>query len=90
MTVLEEKINEQERYSQRWCLRLHGVVENPAENVKLKAREICGAVVSETDKHEVATAVDVAQRLGRLKTREGRGVRPRPIIIGFVSRASRT
>lgn len=77
------------RYSRRWCLCLYGVAENPAENVKLKAKEICSAVVSEMDKHDVATAVDVAHCLGRLKTGEGRDVRPRPIIIRFVSRTSR-
>lgn len=61
MTTMEERIIEQERYSRRSCLCLYGVAENPAENVKLKAREICKAVVSEKDKHEVATVLDVAE-----------------------------
>lgn len=82
MTTMEERIIEQERYSRRSCLRLYGVAENPAKNVKLKAREICKAVVSVKDKHD-------AYRLGRLKTGEGRDVRPRPIIIRFVSRTLR-
>lgn len=65
-TALEEMINEQERYSRRWCRRLCGVAEKPAENVKLKAREIC--------------------KCGGVRDRD---VRPRPIIIRFMTRTSR-
>lgn len=86
---LEQRVNEQERYSRRWCLRLYGMPENAAENAKEKVKDVCRALVPEKEKNEVVAALDIAHRLGRLRTGEDLQGKPRPIIIRFTSRAAR-
>lgn len=67
---LDQRMNDQERYSRRWCLRLHWVAENSSENVKERVKEVCRAVVPEELRNEVTAAVDIAHRLGRLRAGE--------------------
>lgn len=86
---LEQRMNDQERYSRRWCLRLHGVAENSSEKVKERVKEICRAVVPEEQRNEVTAAVDIVHRLGRLRAAEDQRGNPRPIIIRFISRTAR-
>lgn len=85
---LDQRMNDQERYSRRWCLRLRGVAENSSEKVKERVKEVCRAVVPE-QRNEVTAAVDIAHRLGRLRAGEDQRVNPRPIIIRFTSRTAR-
>ncbi|XP_024865574.1 zinc finger protein 2-like [Kryptolebias marmoratus] len=87
MSELEFRANKQEKFSRGFNLRLYGVAENPSENLRAKVREVCRSLVPEDD--EVATAVDTARRLGRLKAGENTRVTPRPIIIRFTSAAAR-
>lgn len=87
---MNTKSNDQERYSRRWCLRLYGLSEQTNENMKMRVMEVCKALVSDMDKRVVADGLDVAHRLGRLKTSDdGRRVKPRPVIVRFVSRTAR-
>lgn len=88
---MNTKIHDQERYSRRWCLRLYGLSEQSNENVKMRIMEICKEVSADTaDRRMVADALDVAHRLGRLKTSDdGRRVQPRPVIMRFISRTAR-
>lgn len=87
---MNTKIHDQERYSRRWCLRLYRLSEQSTENVKMRVMEVCKAVASDTDKRAVIDALDVAHRLGRLKTSDdGRKVKSRPVILRFISRTAR-
>lgn len=87
---MNSKIEDQERYSRRWCLRLYGLSEQTYENVKTRVVEVCKAVVWDTDKRMITDSLDVAHRLGRQKTSDDGGrIKPRPVIMRFISRTAR-
>lgn len=85
MAGQEERINKQERYSQRWCQCLLGIAENQTENVKATVKEICKVMIPGAEKDEVAAAVNVA---GHLKAGEDKNVKPWLIIIRYVFRTT--
>lgn len=81
---LERKVNESERYQQRWNLRLHGVPEKTDEDLKHLVIGICGSVAPEL-KDRCQVDVDIVHRLGQKE--QGRS--PRATIIQFTNRSTR-
>lgn len=88
VTELEQKVNDADRYSRRYNLRVYGVAEEREENVKVKVKEICREAIPGSDGKEIAVAVDVAHRIGRIDS-GGKNRFPRPVIVRFTSRSAR-
>lgn len=84
VTELEQKVNDADRYSRRYNLRVYGVAEEREENVKVKVKEICRAAIPGSDGEEIEAAVDVAHRIGRMDS-GGKNQLPRPVIVRFSS-----
>ena len=77
--LLEYEIEDQEQYSRRNCLLVHGVTEKPNEDVEKEVMEI----FQEKLEAEVAqTDISRMHRLGKKRTDEDK---PRPIIVRFLS-----
>lgn len=83
LVSLEERIADAERYKRRWCLRLHGLSEQPNEDVKAKVVDICNVVAPESCKRSFEV-IDIAHRLS--KPQSGR---IRAIIALFTLRSVR-
>lgn len=86
--VMDQKVNDADRYSRRNNLHIYGVAEQQEENVKEKVKEICCAVVTGSEKATIGAAVDVAHRIGRMES-GGKRKFPRPVIVRFTSRSAR-
>lgn len=81
---LKSRVEELERYSRRWCLKLLGVKEREEENVRsITINHLARVVPSIKDKLE--EAVDVVHRVGKQRP-DGS---PRHIIIRFAIRRYR-
>ncbi len=81
---LKLRLEEQERYSRRWCLKLLGVKEREDENIRMTAISHLARVVPWI-KDKLEEAVDVVHRVGKQRS-DGS---PRHIIIRFVTRRHR-
>lgn len=88
VTELEQKVNDADRYSRRYNLRVYGVAEEREENVKVKVKEICRAAFPGSDGEEIVAAVDVAHRISRMDNGK-KNQFPRPVIVRFTSRSAR-
>ena len=88
LTEMESKVNENDRYSQRWSLRIYGKAEKSDENIKARVKNICRAIVPEEERNVVAGSLDVVHHLGRLTDGENNQP-PRPVIMRFISRTAR-
>ena len=78
---LEDELDDQQQYSRRNCLLIHGIKEENKENVEQKVMEIF------VNKLEAGVAnVDISRthRIGRVRNDENEG-KPRPIIVRFSS-----
>ncbi len=85
---MEQKINDAERYSRHWNLRLYMRNEKSDENIKATVKDICREVFPEAHNTSVIDGVDVVHRIGRLKDARESST-PRPVIIRFLSRSAR-
>ena len=75
---LDDAFDDQEQYSRRTCLLLHGVKEERGEDVEKKVTEVLnGKLKADLDEKDVCRT----HRLGKSTTNG----RPRPIIIRFLS-----
>lgn len=81
---LKSRLEELERYSRRWCLKLLGVKEREDENVRTITINHLARVVPRI-KDKLEEAVDVVHRVGKQRP-DGS---PRHIIIRFVTRRHR-
>lgn len=63
MAALLTRVRELETYSRRWNLKVYGVAENTAENVKEKITELCRSILPDD---KLTPGVDVAHRIGKL------------------------
>lgn len=88
LTEIESKVNENDRYSRRWNLRIYGLAEKSDENIKARVKNICRALVPEEERNVVAGSLDVVHLLGRLRDVENNQP-PRPVIMRFISRTAR-
>ena len=85
ITELQLKLNEDERYGQRWNLRLQGVPEGNPEDIKAKVINICCAVVPGSQQ-KITDDIDIVHHLGRYQETS---TRPRKTIIRFTNRSTR-
>lgn len=88
MEEMEQKINDAERYNRRWNLRLYGVQERFDEDIKSTIKEICREILPEADCISVMGGIDVVHRIGKVPEQR-KNVKPRPVIIRFLSRTAR-
>ncbi len=87
ISEMEQKINDAERYSRHWNLRLYMRNEKSDENIKATVKDI-SKVFPEAHNTSVIDGVDVVHRIGRLKDARESST-PRPVIIRFISRSER-
>lgn len=84
--VLEDKQEEQEQYSRRNCLLIHGIEEDDDEDTTQLA---INTFINRLELNDIrAIDIDRSHRLGRKKISpdgDGRPSRPRPVIIKFCS-----
>lgn len=83
-TSLKLRVDDLERYSRRWCLKLLGVKEREEENIRTTAIGHLARVVPRI-KDKLEDAVDVVHRVGKLRS-DGSS---RHIIIRFATRRHR-
>lgn len=83
VAALQTHVCELETYSRRWNLKVYGVAENTAENVKEKVTELCRNILPDD---KLTPAIDVAHRIGKLTPASSL---PRAIIIRFSQRSYR-
>lgn len=83
VAALLTRVCELKTYSRRWNLKIYGVAENTAENVKEKVTELCRSILPDD---KLSPAIDVAHRIGKLTPASSR---PRAIIIRFSQRSYR-
>ncbi|ROL43547.1 hypothetical protein DPX16_13478 [Anabarilius grahami] len=81
---LKSRVEELERYSRRWCVKLLGVKEREEENVRTITINHLARVVPRI-KDKLEEAVDVVHRVGKQRP----GGSPRHIIIRFATRRYR-
>ena len=79
------QMDNQEQYSRRKCLLLHGVTETSDEDTTATCIELLNGKLKST---LTKTHIDRSHRLGKPKT--GEDAKPRPIIIKFVSYYTRS
>ena len=79
VAALLTRVCELETYSRRWNLKLYGVAENSAENVKGKVVELCRSILPD-ENNKLPAAIDVVHRIGKPTPASSR---PRAIIIRF-------
>lgn len=79
------RVSELERYSRRWNLRLQGLSEDRAEDVRARVISVCQATLPE-EKEMLPAAIDVAHRVGKLRQENEK---PRGVITRFISRRYR-
>lgn len=77
---LQQRGDDAERYSRRWNLRLYGLNEVPAENIRADIMQLFAALVPE-DKEKIGFLVDTVHRVGIPHNSKNR-----PIIIQFTMR----
>lgn len=82
--ALKLRVDDLERYSRRWCLKLLGVKERGDENARSTAINHLARVAPRI-KDKLEDAVDVAHRVGKQRS-DGS---PRHIIVRFVARRHR-
>lgn len=80
-------MNDADRCSRRWNLRLYGVPERSEEDVKAVVKDICKEILPDSERTSV-TDIDVVHRIGKLSELK-KNVTPRPVIIRFLSRTTR-
>lgn len=78
---LKMKLNDMQRHSRLWNLKLHGVKEENGENIRQITMDILSKVAPQIN-DKMALAVDIAHRLGTMKKVGS----PRTIIIRFTMR----
>lgn len=82
---IENRVYELEAYSRRWNLKLYGVRETEAEDVRREVIKICQALLPE-EKSRLVDGIEAVHRLGP-KRKEQKD--SRVIIMKFISRALR-
>lgn len=78
---LRMKLNDMQRHSRLWNLKLHGVKEENGENIRQITMDILSKVAPQIN-DKMALAVDIVHRLGNMK----RIGSPRVVIIRFTMR----
>ncbi|KAM3592347.1 uncharacterized protein V6R79_017056 [Siganus canaliculatus] len=61
---LQQKVNEAERYTRRWNLRLHGIPEDNPEDIKAKVVNICCSMLPGSQQ-KITDNIDITHRLGK-------------------------
>ncbi len=85
MSEIDSRLNDVERYKRRSHLRLYGLAERAAKDIKAQVVDICCEVLPEHTS-KIQQEVDIVHRLGRKI--EGNATRGRTVIIQFLSRSS--
>ena len=80
ISVVQNGVQEAERYSRRWNLRLHGMKEWAGENIRMEVFQLF-ALIAPEDKERLGFLVDTVHRV-RVRS-EGK---TRPVIIQFTMR----
>ncbi|MGL4645788.1 MAG: hypothetical protein ACRCVL_01525 [Cetobacterium sp.] len=86
--VMEQKLNDAERYNRRWNLRPYGVVERSEEDVKAVVKELCREILPVAECTLVTGAIDMVHRIGKPPEMKN-NVTSQPVIIRFLSRTAR-
>lgn len=81
---VRSRIEQLERYSRRWCLKVHGVPETKNENLQLTVLNILDHVAPDI-RGKLSDALDVMHRVGKRNEDGGH----RSIIIRFSTRSVR-
>lgn len=92
LTPIVKRLDEQEQYSRRNCLLFHGIQENVSEDTNKLILQTINSKLNLT--YELTTAdIDRSHRIGSKKRTNPSAVnnsqKPRPIIVKFISYASR-
>lgn len=86
LSEIQKRVEENERYSRRWNLKLHGVPETVSkEKIKDETIKICQAILPEK-KSSLPDVIDTAHRVGKKPENSSK---PRGIILQFTSRSTR-
>lgn len=83
LSVMEDKLNEMERYHRRWNLRIYGIAEKEGEVVKDRIVSICQAILPDNNE-DLRFQIDVAHRIGKKEANK-----TRPVITRFTLRSMR-
>ncbi|XP_061682733.1 uncharacterized protein si:ch211-196c10.15 [Syngnathoides biaculeatus] len=82
---LQRKVNEAERYTRRWNLRLHGIPEDNPEDIKAKVINICFSMLPGSQQ-KITDNIDMTHRLGKYQSSQNQ---LRTTIIRFTNRSTR-
>ena len=87
VSAVKVSINDHEQHGRSWNLRVFGVPETAQETANDCTEKVVSIFTSKLQVPVQATDVENAHRVG--KAPEGKGGRPRPIIVRFFSRKQR-
>lgn len=87
---LREIIDNQEQYSRRNCLLIHGIAESQNENTDEVVLDILHNQLALFDHDVNINSFDRSHRLGMMRNNKGRRGTKRPIIVKFMSYRTRS